>query len=385
MVRYKIENLIDGLLCCNKPQQVGLYNAHNKNRAFLPIVKSFLPIHSLLQITATSARNFKMIFGGIRDPLPLQTQVYRFIPVLLCSLWILAGALVITNGRMPDPQEVHPLPDLLFELFPKVAAVEVVTDVIIFLLNVGAIMTMLKICLLARSERGLEKVQVSLYFDWLTNAVNTIIFGVVDSGKRPYKLQGCCSAGLIRFLASYTVVTFFRAIVIVMTSYPATDNHCQHPRAITHPLLNMVLTLVTMGSGAIHCGDLMYSGHTIILCLSCSMLWEYGVYVHRYLFRVIPPLMVIFSFYCIVASRSHYTDDILVSAYITLSTFMVIRHSDDGAPWQLQLLIRYWPCLGSNVREESAQDVAVVVVSPDEAQRERLSEQPAGEPEQPNN
>lgn len=287
--------------------------------------------------------------SGIRSPLPLWTQVKRFIPCLFCSLFFLAGALVITNGRMPDPQVVRPLPDVLFELFPKVAEVELVTDVIIFLLNLSAVLVMIKVYVLELVELELPLPRIPLYFESVTNVVNKTLFTPIDSGKRPYKLQNCCAIGLIRFLVTYILTTFFRAFVIVMTSYPATDNHCQHPQHIDHPFINMILTIVTMGSGAIHCGDLMYSGHTIILCLSCSMLWEYGTYVHRYAFRVVAPSFVLFSFYCIVASRSHYTDDILVSAYVTVATFLVVRHVDSGAPWQMQLLIRYWPCLGSNV------------------------------------
>lgn len=327
--------------------------------------------------------------SGVRAPLPLWTQVKRFIPCLFCSLFFLAGALVITNGRMPDPQVVHPLPDVLFELFPKVAEVELVTDVIIFLLNLSAVLVMIKVYVLELVELDLPIPHIPLYFESLTNMVNSILFTPIDSGKRPYKLQNCCAIGLIRFLVTYILTTFFRSFVIVMTSYPATDNHCQHPQHIDHPLVNMVLTIVTMGSGAIHCGDLMYSGHTIILCLSCSILWEYGTYVHRFAFRVIPPSLVLFSFYCIVASRSHYTDDILVSAYVTIATFLVIRHSNSGAPWQMQLLIRYWPCLGDNVESHADQTnthatTTVVVVETEEVLNTGVKETGASDRHQEN-
>lgn len=302
------------------------------------------------------------MYGGTFTALPLRTQVMRFIPVLLVSFLFLAGALVITNGRMPNPKEVRPLPDILFELFPKVGAVEAVTDVIIFVLNVLTVFVMLKVYLIERASNGLPNVHVPLKFEWLTENVNKLLFTVLDSGLRPHDLKNCCTIGLVRFLITYTIVTFFRAFVIVMTSYPATDNHCQSPQHIDHPLLNMVLTLVTLGSGAIHCGDLMYSGHTIILALDCSMLWAYSPYVHRFAFRIAAPLLVLLSFYCIVASRSHYTDDILVSAYVTIATFMIVSHSPDGAPWQFQLLIRYWPsgCLGQN-EEAEAEGVSVPV------------------------
>lgn len=315
----------------------------------------------------------------MRFPVPLRSQILRFIPCLFLSLWCLAGALVITNGRMPDPQEVRPLPDVLFELLPKVREVEFVTDVVIFCLIVCTVFTMLKVYLLERKEKGHAPITISLHFQWLTNFVNRFFLSVIDSGKRPFPLSDCCAIGLIRFLVSYTLVTLFRAIVIVFTSYPATDNHCQRPEPIENPLLNMVLTLVTLGGGAIHCGDLMYSGHTIILCLTTCMLWVYGRYLHSFALRLIPPLLVLLSFYCIIASRSHYTDDILVSAYITIATFLVISHSKEGAPECIQFFIRYWPCLGQSqvTAELSNEEPVTVVVVPsiEEGQRTEESEE----------
>lgn len=299
-------------------------------------------------------------------PLPLWTQVLRYIVCLLLSFWFLAGALVITNGRMPDPKDMPPLPDILFELLPKVQEVEMLTDVIIFILVASTVFTLWKLYLLERKERGDKPLYLSLYFNGLSCIVNRVLFTVMDTGRRPFPLTGSCAIGLIRFLVTYTIVVLFRAVVIVSTSYPATDNQCQHPVPIEHPLINMVLTVVTLGSGAIHCGDLMYSGHTIILCLAACMLWDYGIYLHRFALRVFPPLLVLLSFYCIIASRSHYTDDILVSAYITIATFLLVPHSQEGAPKLIQYIILYWPCLGEN--DDSAElildEVMSVVVVP---------------------
>lgn len=298
--------------------------------------------------------------------LPLWTQVLRLIPCLLLAFWCLAGALVITNGRMPDPKEVRPLPDILFELLPRVREVEFVTDLVIFILIASTVFTLWKLFLLERNERAKEPLKLSLHFQNLTSIVNKFLFTVIDSGKRPFPLQDCWIIGLIRFIACYTTVTLFRAVVIVCTSYPATDNQCQEPVPIVNPLLNMVLTVLTLGSGAIHCGDLMYSGHTIILCLTACMLWDYGVYLHCFAFRVVPPLLVLLSFCCIIASRSHYTDDILVSAYITMTTFFLIRHAKEGAPELIQCCIRFWPCLGRSQSspEPNSDEVAIMVVVP---------------------
>lgn len=287
-----------------------------------------------------------------RSPLPLKTQVFRFIPCFLLSVLFLAGALVITNGRMPDPQEVHPLPDMLFEVIPKIASLEMATDAIILTLTIIVAVILLKLYALELLEGSEPPLRVPIPFMLVSNFVNGVILAPIDSKKRPYSLEGCALIALIRFLTTYTVVMFFRAFVITMTSYPATDNHCQNPQSIDNPLLNMLLTLVTLGSGAIHCGDLMYSGHTIILTLNFWMMWEYGTFIHCFAFRIAAPLLVLTSFFSIIASRSHYTDDILVSAYITSATFLAIPHRDEGAPWQLQLPIRFWPCLGTNEKED---------------------------------
>ncbi|KEG08891.1 putative phosphatidylcholine:ceramide cholinephosphotransferase 2 [Trypanosoma grayi] len=302
----------------------------------------------------------------LKRPLPLKTQVFRFIPVLLISTFILAAALLVTNARMPDPKLVRPLPDIGFELFAKIEWLETVTDVCIAILNVISVLLVLKLYLLHRQNEG----EAELVMPFNIPFVSRFLFGVWDGGyicdigKRDVHLIAC-----IRFLASYSVMLLFRSLVITMTSYPATDNKCQEPVEITDPLKNIFLTVVTLGSGSIHCGDLMFSGHTIIITLNLMLHWTYGPLLHWF-FRPVSIVLVTFSFYCIIASRSHYTDDILVAFYSTAATFLVMRHSPDGAPWQLQLIIRWWPCCGPN-SQPTEQGAQVTIVVCDEAPHRR--------------
>ncbi|KPA86633.1 hypothetical protein ABB37_00739 [Leptomonas pyrrhocoris] len=310
-----------------------------------------------------------------KQPLPLWTQLLRFIPFLLITVLILGAGIVVTNARMPDPKEVRPLPDFLLEWIPLWRALEPVTDIIIGLLNVTTVLVAFKLFLLERHVHGLPGFTFLERIPKVGRFVNRVVFGVVDSGRRPHPLRGVYKIMAIRFLTSYAVVMFFRAFVIMATAYPATDNHCQRPVPIEHPLLNIILTLVTLGSGAIHCGDLMFSGHTMILCVTFMLVWEYSPFLHPWALRVWVGVLLPASFYCILASRSHYTDDILVAAYCMIATYKIIDHSETGAPWQLQLCIRWLPWPGSNTwREEwpaeasrgAAQDV-VVVEAQDEA------------------
>jgi shingomyelin synthase len=303
-----------------------------------------------------------------KRPLPLWTQLLRFIPFLLLTVLILGAAIVVTNARMPDPKEVRPLPDFMLEWIPLCRALESVTDIIIFLLNATTVVVAFKVFLLERHVHGLPLFTFLECIPKVGRFLNRVVFGVIDSGRRPHPLRGVYKIMAIRFLTSYAVVMFFRAFVITATSYPATDNHCQHPQVIEHPVLNVILTLVTLGSGAIHCGDLMFSGHTMILCVSFMLVWEYSPYLHPWALRVWAGVLLPFSFYCILASRSHYTDDILVAAYCMIATYKIIDHRETGAPWQLQLFIRWLPWPGSNTWKDewpvfprgAVQDVVIV-------------------------
>ncbi|RNF11092.1 phosphatidylcholine:ceramide cholinephosphotransferase 2 [Trypanosoma conorhini] len=290
-------------------------------------------------------------------PLPLKTQAIRFIPVLLFSIFILACALLVTNERMPDPKIVRPLPDILFELFPKVGWLENMTDVGIGLLNALSILVLFKLYLLHRQSERRNEIQLPFQIPFVSRFLFGVWEGKHDTGieKRDVHL-----IAWIRFVTTYFTVLLFRSLVIVMTSYPATDNHCQNPVKIENPVKNVILTVVTLGSGAIHCGDLMFSGHTVNITLSVMLQWVYGPMLHM-IFRPLSVVLVLLSFYFIIASRSHYTDDILVSFYVTAVTFVAMRHSPDGAPWQLQLLIGWWPCCGSSASTEAGDGNAVVV------------------------
>ncbi|KAG5492915.1 hypothetical protein JKF63_01495 [Porcisia hertigi] len=325
---------------------------------------------AIARVEAREEKNEDLFIPWYKQPLPLTTQIMRFVPVLLLTVVFLGGALVITNGRMPNPQEVRPLPDVLLEWIPKVAFLEAGTNVIIFLLNATVVAIGFKLFLLERHLKGRPNFCVFTRIPKIGPYVDRIVFGIVDSGRRPFSLHGIFKVMVIRFLTSYAVVMVFRSFVIVATSYPATDNHCQHPQVIENPALNIILTLVTLGGGAIHCGDLMFSGHTMILSLSFMLIWDYSPFVHPWALRLWGSLLLPLSFYCILSSRSHYTDDILVSMYVMIATYKLIDHAETGAPWQMQLLIRWMPGPGTNtVTEDWLTDDVVVVVdaSPENA------------------
>ncbi|RNF03248.1 phosphatidylcholine:ceramide cholinephosphotransferase 2 [Trypanosoma rangeli] len=289
--------------------------------------------------------------------LPLKTQAIRFIAVLFISICTLACALVVTNARMPDPKVARPLPDVLFELFPKVRWLENMTDVCIGFLNMLSALVLFKLYLLHRQSEELNELRLPFQIPFVSKFIFGVWEGSQDTGieRRDVHL-----IAWIRFVTTYFIILLFRSLVIVMTSYPATDNHCQKPVKITNPVKNIILAVVTFGYGATHCGDLMFSGHTVSVTLGFMIQWVYGPMLHG-IFRPVSVILVFLSFYFIIASRSHYTDDILVSFYATAVTFLALRHSPEGAPRQLQLLIGWWPCCGSSRANEGESSNAVLV------------------------
>ncbi|CCD16117.1 unnamed protein product, partial [Trypanosoma congolense IL3000] len=243
-----------------------------------PATHPLLPIHTLgLEATVMSERQATRcsnhLRGRWRTPLPLWTQLMRFLLVLLISTFIIAVALVVSHERMPDPKVTKPLPDLGFEIFAKVPKLSLLADLSIGCLSVLSAFTSLKLYLLHRQAMGLGEVEPSFKIPVL----NRLLFSVwMCKENCSLELRNVHLIAWIRFVTSYSLLLLFRSVVIVTTELPTPVDKCQDPPKITNPLKNIILTVITAGGGSIHCGDLMFSGHTVILTLHLMFQWVYG-------------------------------------------------------------------------------------------------------------
>jgi shingomyelin synthase len=294
------------------------------------------------------------LFNGA--PLPLLTQALRYPVVLLITVFILAIALNVTTERMPDPAKERPLPDMGHELLPKVAALEHVTDAILGIMNGLIIFMVFKLYLLHRHATGQADVVPMLpnvlQIPYLTNFIFGVWEGSKDGNSDPFGRKDCHYVAWIRFWLVYSILTLFRAPVIMFTSMPATNNHCQNPPNLTNPIGNVFLTVATLGSGSIHCGDLMFSGHSVSATLAFISLATYGPMLW-WIFRPLGFTLMAATWVTILSSRSHYTDDIVVAIYLTIATYWLVPHNTPiGAPLSLQTIIRWWPCCGHSARQE---------------------------------
>ncbi|KAJ9435744.1 Phosphatidylinositol:ceramide inositolphosphotransferase, partial [Diplonema papillatum] len=134
-----------------------------------------------------------------------------------------------------------------------------------------------------------------------------------------------------------------RGFSIALTSLPATENHCQDPKVIDDVWVNTVVGFLTFGGKNVHCGDLMFSGHTIAIMNGTCFVAHYA--------RMFPVLVVAtmmcscMCVFLIIASRSHYTIDVYVAGCISFLTF---KSTPEALPTFLAPVSNMFAKLGVN-------------------------------------
>lgn len=270
----------------------------------------------------------------------LPQQAIRAIVFLLVGFFILANALNYTNGRMPSPSTHPTLPDIGFDITPKYD-IEYLTNVCVGVLNVLTIFTVYKL-ILFWLERPLLPIFPTIL---LENSLGKFLLCPPEADIHRLKFL----EAFIRWAATYGSMLYVRSIVITVTVLPATDNHCKNPIPIENWWQNVMMTMLTLGGGSIHCGDLLFSGHMTIITVSTLSTICYGRFVCR-LFPYAALVPYFASWFTIVSSRSHYTDDIVVATALTGLIYAVLwmggespepsaLQSIRGAPLWLQCVL----------------------------------------------
>lgn len=122
---------------------------------------------------------------------------------------------------------------------------------------------------------------------------------------------------LTRFLLTLGNLYILRVVTILVTSLPPTENHCRSDyQEIKNIYWNTLKGLLTLGGGNIHCGDLMFSGHT---CMVTNIWITFMInYKNRNLLRAFISALLLATFFFIIATRSHYTADIWIAFWLTI-------------------------------------------------------------------
>eukprot|EP00929_Paragymnodinium_shiwhaense_P078906 TRINITY_DN40950_c0_g1_i1.p1 TRINITY_DN40950_c0_g1~~TRINITY_DN40950_c0_g1_i1.p1 ORF type:complete len:343 (+),score=8.56 TRINITY_DN40950_c0_g1_i1:58-1086(+) len=149
-------------------------------------------------------------------------------------------------------------------------------------------------------------------------------------------------------------ISLFRSLTVQCTVLPNPDLNCKPVlKSPDNVWLEAFWVMIQIDTT---CQDVLFSGHTCCIALACLMWGYYAPYaplrasesgrmskwcVHK----ILAALYLLVGMFVIVGSRFHYTDDVLIGAFVCCSIFctyhMLLRlapyHREDGVMWRLLL------------------------------------------------
>ncbi|XP_060176455.1 phosphatidylinositol:ceramide inositolphosphotransferase 1-like isoform X1 [Lycium barbarum] len=161
-----------------------------------------------------------------------------------------------------------------------------------------------------------ETVFTTLFLSFVLWTFHPFIFKI----KKIYTVLMWC-----RVFAFLVVCQFLRIITFYSTQLPGPNYHCREgSKLATLPPPNNVLEvlLINFPRGVLYgCGDLIFSSHMIFSLVFVRTYHKYGT---RRFIKLCSWLAVIAKSFLIVASRKHYTVDVVVAWYtVNLVVFFV--------------------------------------------------------------
>ena len=146
-----------------------------------------------------------------------------------------------------------------------------------------------------------------------------------------------------RFMIVHGICALLRCFVIATTSYPglslvtkfSIECHLD-PSGLCADYQSPATTTgfwkeSLVKNGLLTCGDLMFSGHTLVYVLT-AMTWT--KYFTRYETMIVW-IIEIGSALTLIGTRMHYTDDVLISLYVAITVFHIYHI------WALEPSYRY--------------------------------------------
>jgi hypothetical protein len=117
-----------------------------------------------------------------------------------------------------------------------------------------------------------------------------------------------------KFVRLVSIMMILRTMTMISTAFPNPNPQCYDESTINISYRDAILqTISTFPTKS--CGNLMFSGHTMFLLSFC--LFEVQFLYTQVWFRIASVAKTVFGVYYIIACRSHYTIDVVVSLLIT--------------------------------------------------------------------
>jgi hypothetical protein len=121
-----------------------------------------------------------------------------------------------------------------------------------------------------------------------------------------------------KFLFVAGIIMILRTLTMMSTAYPNPNPQCYDESINEISYSDAILQTITSFPPR-SCGNLMFSGHTMFLTLFFCFETRF-LYTHWF-YKVVSLFKTLFGLYFIIACRSHYTADVLVSILITCCVF----------------------------------------------------------------
>ena len=127
-----------------------------------------------------------------------------------------------------------------------------------------------------------------------------------------------------RFAWLSGMMMLLRTITMISTAFPNPNPQCMDKAIVEISYRDAVVkTISTFPTKS--CGNLMFSGHTMFLTLFC--IFEFRYLQLNSICRVMSLAKTGFGVYSIIACRSHYTIDVVISLLLTNLVFQVYINS----------------------------------------------------------
>jgi hypothetical protein len=226
----------------------------------------------------------------LHDMGPWKTTVSRVLVVAcfhIVSLYIMSVMVVVGGTRYPKYKA--PLPDLAFDVLAPYPDLSWLPNTLIYLLLLATLIR----CLLSR--QGLTIIR--------------------------------------RVLFVHAITMLMRSLTLVATSYPDPSLPCVDymPPSDVNPFWANTLG----NADLITCGDLMFSGHTLIYVV-LALAWQKYFYVIE---KVIFWMFTLVAITTLLVARLHYLNDIIVAMYVVVCVWHVYHMHAESDRRQLNPIV----------------------------------------------
>eukprot|EP01065_Artemidia_motanka_P025747 TRINITY_DN30712_c0_g1_i1.p1 TRINITY_DN30712_c0_g1~~TRINITY_DN30712_c0_g1_i1.p1 ORF type:complete len:365 (+),score=36.45 TRINITY_DN30712_c0_g1_i1:50-1144(+) len=171
---------------------------------------------------------------------------------------------------------------------------------------------------LAASKESLADIPIHVYFG-LLGVTLLAALRPSDTVNRPYL------ANVTRRVLQFWLIGHcLRALTYLATTLPGSADHCM-PGAHMDPPTSVGSCFTRLASVNGNCGDLIFSGHMLLMWMGMCILWTYGdgawglerLGIGHKLLLCLGLAFVIAQACMILAARHHYSVDVVVASYTT--------------------------------------------------------------------